>query len=122
MRRLVLSARFKKNLKDFLRKPPELTKIFEDKIYLLQHDPHAASLKTHKLTGKLKNYWALSITYDYRLVFLWITVRFTYSPLVHMMRSTKNEKSWWTILEEVRTFWLSSTEIVNIPELKPIPV
>ena len=69
MRRLVLSQRFKKNLKDFLLKHRELENIFHEKIDLLQQDPHCPSLKTHKLTGKLKNYWALSITYEYRLVF-----------------------------------------------------
>jgi mRNA interferase YafQ len=68
MRQLVLSRRFKKNLKDFLSKHPELRTIFQEKINLLQHDPYSSFLKTHKLTGKLKGYSAVSITYEYRLV------------------------------------------------------
>jgi addiction module RelE/StbE family toxin len=69
MRQLVLSSRFKKNLKDFLHKHPDLETTLPEKLNLLQQNPHTASLKTHKLTGKLKSYWALSITYKYRLVF-----------------------------------------------------
>lgn len=30
------------------------------------HDPR---LKTHRLSGKLKEYWAFSITHNYRIIF-----------------------------------------------------
>ena len=32
-------------------------------------DPFNPSLKTHKLKGKLKNYWSFSVNYNYRIVF-----------------------------------------------------
>ncbi|MFA5970981.1 MAG: hypothetical protein WC780_01420 [Lentimicrobiaceae bacterium] len=32
-------------------------------------DPFNAKLKTHKLSGKLKNLWGFSIGYDHRVVF-----------------------------------------------------
>lgn len=69
MFQLVLSHRFKKNLKDFFRKHPELRITFTDKITLLQNDPGHTKLRTHKLTGKLKNYLAISLTYEFRIVF-----------------------------------------------------
>jgi addiction module RelE/StbE family toxin len=31
------------------------------------------SLKTHKLSGKLENYWSFSINYQYRIVFRFLT-------------------------------------------------
>ncbi len=35
-------------------------------------DPFAASLKTHRLTGKLGGCWAFSVDNDCRVVFLFI--------------------------------------------------
>jgi mRNA-degrading endonuclease YafQ of YafQ-DinJ toxin-antitoxin module len=36
---------------------------------LFINDPFDAKLKTHKLSGKLKNLWSFSIGYDLRIVF-----------------------------------------------------
>jgi addiction module RelE/StbE family toxin len=66
---LVASTRFKKNLKLFFKKHPELKPVFEERTTLLQADPKNPRLKTHTLTGKLKGTFALSITYEHRLVF-----------------------------------------------------
>lgn len=35
----------------------------------LSEDPFAPSLRTHKLKGELKDYWACSAGYDLRVVF-----------------------------------------------------
>lgn len=67
---LIVSKRFKRNLKVFLKKHPVLHDIVEDRLDILQKNPFAADLKTHHLTGKLKGALAISITYEYRLVFL----------------------------------------------------
>lgn len=69
MYKLVLSQRFKKNLKDFSRKHPDMRDALRDRLTLLQENPGDSQLKTHKLTGKLKDYLALSISYEFRLVF-----------------------------------------------------
>ena len=66
---LVLSPRFKKNLRSFLNKHPELEPVFKEKLDALVKNPQHPSLKTHKLTGRLRNFLAASITYEYRLVF-----------------------------------------------------
>lgn len=36
------------------------------------NDPLDPKLKTHKLTGKLANYWAFSINRKYRIIFEFI--------------------------------------------------
>ena len=69
MYRLVTSNRFKKRLRDFLRQHTDLRVVTREKLLLLQLNPQTTSLKTHKLTGKLKAFFAYSITYEYRLVF-----------------------------------------------------
>jgi mRNA-degrading endonuclease YafQ of YafQ-DinJ toxin-antitoxin module len=32
-------------------------------------NPHHSSLKTHQLTGDLKNLWSFSVDYDCRIIF-----------------------------------------------------
>ncbi len=69
MAQLVLSDRFKKNLRDFLKKHPELRQTIKGKFKILEDNPADQRLKTHKLTGKLKGFLAASITFEYRIVF-----------------------------------------------------
>lgn len=40
---------------------------------IFRQDPFSPSLKTHKLTGKLSNYWSFSVDYQYRIVFRFIS-------------------------------------------------
>jgi len=35
----------------------------------LRNDPKHSFLKTHKLNGELKNYWASSVNFAFRIVF-----------------------------------------------------
>ncbi len=69
MRALVYSPSFKKKLKQFLKKNPQLKAIIQSQFKLLSADPFVKQLGTHKLSGKLKECWGASITYEYRLVF-----------------------------------------------------
>jgi len=39
------------------------------RLELFIHDPFDAKLKTHKLSGKLKDLWSFSIEYDLSVVF-----------------------------------------------------
>jgi len=66
---LIASKRFQKNLANFINKHPELEIILKEKLNFLQHNPNDSRLKTHKLSGKLKNCWAIWITYEHRLIF-----------------------------------------------------
>ena len=69
MYRLVLSDRFKRSLREFVRKHPELQRVAQERFEILRHNPRDARMKTHKLTGKLKGLLAASITREYRVVF-----------------------------------------------------
>jgi len=62
------------------KKLPEDIKILaveQEKIF--RKNPFDPKLKTHKLSGPLRNYWAFWIDYKYRLIFSFLnskTVRF----------------------------------------------
>lgn len=61
--------RFKKSFKKWSRKHPDLAKFFKEKLILFQNSPFDTSLKTHSLGGYLKDFWAISINYEHRLIF-----------------------------------------------------
>jgi len=61
---------FKKKLKNFLKKYPELEKEIEKKLEILGSDPFHPILKIHKLSGKLKNEWSIWLTYEYRILLI----------------------------------------------------
>ena len=39
------------------------------RLQLFQKDPFNSQLKTHKLSGKLENYWSFSVDYQTRIMF-----------------------------------------------------
>ncbi len=66
---LVWDAGFKRSYKKRVAPDAVLKQRFWDALELFVHDPFAHELRTHKLTGKLSSYWALSIDHDRRVVF-----------------------------------------------------
>ena len=75
MTTLVWSAGFVRRLKRKLRRNPELKVEVEQTLIQLADDPFHASLKSHKLSGKLAGIWACSVAYDLRILF-----EFTQNP------------------------------------------
>jgi addiction module RelE/StbE family toxin len=69
---LIWDQKFKKTLKKRLSKSDELTDKFNSKIKLFEEDPFNPILRTHKLSGILKEYWAFSIDYNLRVIFKFI--------------------------------------------------
>lgn len=63
---IVYSHSFAKKLNQF--SPKEKKKILK-MVSLFWQNPFAISLKTHKLSGKLKDYWSFSITNTLRIMF-----------------------------------------------------
>ena len=55
--------------KEYKRLSKEVKLIAEKKEKIFRQNPHHSSLKTHRLSGKLKNFWSFSIKYKYRIVF-----------------------------------------------------
>lgn len=50
-------------------KSTEIENEFWIRLELFTNDPFEPKLKTHKLSGKLKELWSFSIEYDLRVVF-----------------------------------------------------
>jgi addiction module RelE/StbE family toxin len=56
--------RFKGNIK--------LQEKFWKKVEYFIQDPYEAQLRTHKLTGQLKDLWSFSIDFDVRVIFYFV--------------------------------------------------
>ncbi len=63
---VLFTPHFKRDAK---RLPISLRGIVEERLSLFKGDPFAPALKTHKLEGTLKDYWAFSIDYRHRAIF-----------------------------------------------------
>lgn len=63
--KLYYTPTFKKRLKKFLKKHPDLEKEVENKIDILIKNPFHPNLRAHKVF----DIWAIWITWEYRLVF-----------------------------------------------------
>ncbi|MBF0336312.1 MAG: type II toxin-antitoxin system mRNA interferase toxin, RelE/StbE family [Nitrospirae bacterium] len=61
---------FLKQANKFLKKNPQLRKDFTKTIKNLTSNPFDQSLKTHKLSGELKDFWSCHVTYDIRIRFI----------------------------------------------------
>lgn len=55
--------------KEYKKLSLEVKKLAEKKEKIFRNNPFDPSLKTHKLTGKLKDFWSFSIDYKHRIVF-----------------------------------------------------
>jgi len=66
MYQVVLSERFKKDLKKILRKNPELKSKIQKQVETLSINPSHKSLRTHKLAGT--NNWSISINMNVRMI------------------------------------------------------
>lgn len=68
MYQIVEKGNFSKTAKKFFKKHPKLADKFKITICKMAEDPFDTSLKMHKLKGKLKDYYAISLTYEFRIV------------------------------------------------------
>jgi mRNA-degrading endonuclease YafQ of YafQ-DinJ toxin-antitoxin module len=63
------SASFKRGFKKRIKGKADLEAKFWQKLEQFTADPFDPSLKTHKLSGKLKEFWSFSVDYDERVLF-----------------------------------------------------
>lgn len=64
--KIIYSPRFAKSYKKLDKR---IKLLAEDKEEVFRQDPFSPSLKTHKLKGKLSEFYSFSISYQYRIVF-----------------------------------------------------
>jgi mRNA interferase YafQ len=69
MRELLWSNAFRRALRRTLKRQPHIRGEIEGTLRLLQVDPFAPHLATHKLKGRLAGTWACSAGYDLRILF-----------------------------------------------------
>ena len=69
---LLRSTAFVRETKKTLKKNPRLASSLKTTFQLLSTDPYTPSLKTHKLKGDLKSYWACSAGYNLRIIFRFV--------------------------------------------------
>jgi addiction module RelE/StbE family toxin len=58
--------------RSFKKLPKPIKEKTRRKDEIFRNNPFASILKTHKLKGKLKNYWAYSVDNNYRILFRFI--------------------------------------------------
>ena len=65
---IVTTGYFLRRARKFLQKQPDLRQRFAQVVDDLRQDPFAAHLAYHRLGGKLKNFQAVSVTFEYRII------------------------------------------------------
>jgi mRNA-degrading endonuclease YafQ of YafQ-DinJ toxin-antitoxin module len=70
---VAFSSSFKKAFKKRIGGINPAEKKFYQKLKIFLSNPHHASLKTHKLSGELKDLWSFSVDYDVRIVFYFLS-------------------------------------------------
>ncbi len=70
---IIWDESFVRLMKKWKKRHPQLIDTIEDKLTHFVQQPFKPSLRTHQLSGPLKGYWAFSITYEYRLVFKFLS-------------------------------------------------
>jgi mRNA-degrading endonuclease YafQ of YafQ-DinJ toxin-antitoxin module len=64
---LIIPDVYRKRAGKFLKSHPELLKLYEKTLRLLELNPYHPSLRLHKLEGKLQGLYSVSINLSYRI-------------------------------------------------------
>ena len=56
-------------VRQYKKLPSSLQNEIKEKIQLFAVSPNHSFLKTHKLQGRLKNFYSFSVNYQYRVIF-----------------------------------------------------
>ena len=66
---VAFSSSFKRALKKKIKNNKELENKFWEKVETFINNPFEKNLRTHKLSGKLKDLWSFTVDYDFRVIF-----------------------------------------------------
>lgn len=69
---VAFSSSFKKAFKKKIKGNKEVESKFWKEVEIFIKNPFDKRLKTHELSGKLKDLWSLSIEYDLRVIFYFV--------------------------------------------------
>ena len=65
--KIVITDYYLTKLKKLIKKHPDILERYSKTIQLLEIDPFHSSLRLHKLKGKLRDYYSVSINMQYRI-------------------------------------------------------
>lgn len=68
--RITFSVEVQKKIKEINQKDQKTSKKIHKQLSLFLENPKHPSLKIHKLSGNLKNYYSISITYGLRMTYI----------------------------------------------------
>lgn len=66
------SKSFKRAFKRRIAENKEREERFWTKVEVFKENPFSSTLRTHKLSGKLKDLWSFSVEYDTRVIFYFV--------------------------------------------------
>jgi len=72
---IAFSSSFKRAFKKRIQSNTSLEAHFWERTAIFQKDPFDPRLRTHKLSGQLKDLWSFSIEYDVRVIFSFVDDR-----------------------------------------------
>jgi addiction module RelE/StbE family toxin len=73
MIKLAYSPAFQWAYKKLYKNNPARQILFQDKISLFLKDPFHTQLRTHKLKGRLKDFYSFTVEYDVRVIFYFVS-------------------------------------------------
>jgi len=69
---IAFSSSFKRAFKKRVPGHPASETRFWERVAIFQNNPFDPRLKTHKLSGQLKDLWGFSVEYDLRVIFAFV--------------------------------------------------
>jgi len=70
---IAFSPAFERNFRKRFKGRTSLQARFWQRVEIFLENPFDSRLRTHKLTGSLKELWSFSVEYDIRVVFYFVT-------------------------------------------------
>jgi addiction module RelE/StbE family toxin len=70
--KVAFSSSFKRAYKKRIKGQKEKEEAFFKKMEIFIHEPYHTQLRTHKLSGQLKDLWSFSIDYNIRVIFYFV--------------------------------------------------
>jgi len=72
MIQIAFSSTFKRSFKGKVRVQKDLEEKFWHRVEIFKENPFDGRLRTHKLSGRLKDLWSFSVEYDVRVIFYFV--------------------------------------------------
>lgn len=70
MKKITFSPAFDKKIKEIRKRDDRLFQKIRECIQKFRRDPYYPALRRHKLSGNLNNVWSLSVTMNFRILFV----------------------------------------------------